>query len=88
MPIIEAIGWLALTFGSHSALPISPAIDKFNTEFARRVDAGKSCWDRVSGSEGHYGGPEEFSLDPLCNYRIESYETEDTVTRWRLIRDF
>jgi hypothetical protein len=85
--LIEAVGWLAVAFGSHAVLPVSAGIDKFNNRFAHRVDAGNSCWDRVSGESGVYGGPHEFTLDALCNYRIETYEEPGTVTKWRLIRD-
>ena len=86
MGIVEGIGWLALAFGSHNLLPVSKAIDVYNNHFAMKVDRGNSCWDRVSGIEGHYGGPEEFSLDLLCNYRLESYTEEGPVKKWRLYR--
>jgi len=84
--LIEAIGYMAIAWGSHSALPLADAVDRYNNRFAHRVDAGRSCFDRIGGEVGSYGSPEDFDLDPLCNYRLETYEVEDTVTKWRLIR--
>ena len=86
MPLIEALGWIAAAWTGHTALPVSDAIDNYNRDFAISVDAGNSCWDRVSGDYGIYGGPDEFTLDPLCNYRLVSYEEPGTVKRWRLIQ--
>ena len=45
-------------------------LDNFNTKFAVGVDAGDSCFDRISGTPGTYGSPEDYSLDLLCNYRL------------------
>ena len=86
MPLIEFIGWIAAAYAGHTALPVADAVDHYNREFAIAVDAGDSCFNRVSGEYGIYGGPHEFDLDPLCNYRIETYEEPGTVTKWRLIR--
>ena len=86
MGIVEGIGWLAMAWASHTALPVSDMIDRYNDRFAVRVDAGQGCFNRVSGDEGVYGGPHEFNLDPLCNYRIESYEEVGVQTKWRIIR--
>lgn len=86
MGIVEGIGWIAMAWASHTVLPVSDMVDRYNDRFAARVDAGKSCWDRVSGEVGVYGGPHEFTLDAACNYRIETYEEQGTVKKWRLIR--
>ena len=86
MPIIEALGWIAATWMGFTALPVANSLNDYNNHFAMEVDRGSSCFSRVSGIEGHYGGPEEFELDALCNYRLQTYEVEDTVTKWRLIR--
>ena len=86
MPAIEFLGWLAAAYMGHTALPVADAINDYNNHFAMEVDRGDSCFNRVSGIEGHYGGPEEFDLDPMCNYRIQTYEVEGTITQWQLIR--
>jgi len=86
MPIIEGIAWIAMSWAAHTAIPVSAAVDRFNAEFVAAVDAGDSCFDRIGGDVGSYGSPGDFDLDPLCNYRIQTYEVEDTVTKWRLIR--
>ena len=86
MPIMEFLGWLATATVGAQTLPLADAINNYNNHFAMEVDRGSSCFTRVSGFEGVYGGPHEFDLDPLCNYRLESYEVEDTVKKWRLIR--
>jgi len=85
--IMEAIGYLAVAFGAHTTLPVAHMVDQYNTNFAIHVDSGDSCWDRVSGTEGVYGGPHEFTLDAVCNYRLETYEEQGPVTKWRLVRD-
>lgn len=86
MPIIEFIGWLAAAYTGTTALPVADAINHYNDRFAIRVDAGRSCFDRIGGEVGSYGSPSDFDLDPLCNYRLQTYQVEDTVTKWRLIR--
>ena len=86
MPIIEFIGWLAAAYTGTTALPVADAINHYNDRFAIRVDAGRSCFDRIGGEVGSYGSPGDFDLDPLCNYRLQTYQVEDTVTKWRLIR--
>ena len=86
MPAIEFLGWLAAAYVGHTALPVADAINDYNNHFAMEVDRGASCFSRVSGIEGHYGGPGEFELDALCNYRLKTYEVEGTVTQWQLIR--
>ena len=87
MPIIEGIGWIAAAWLSYTAIPVSNTIDQYNHEFAQHVDAGDSCWDRVDGTVGEYGKPENYTLDATCNWTLESYTEEDTVTKWRLIRE-
>ena len=84
--LIEAVGWFAIAWTSHTVIPISNAIDEWNNHFAVEVDSGNSCFDRVSGIEGHYGGPHEFSLDPLCNYRIKKAPVEGQRYEWILER--
>ena len=86
MPVIEFLGWIAAAYMGHTALPVADAIHDYNNHFAMEVDRGSSCFNRVSGIEGSYGGPHEFDLDPLCNYRIQSYEEEGVQTKWRIIR--
>ena len=86
MPIIEGIAWIAIAWASHTAIPVSAAVDVWNNRFSHRVDSGRSCWDRIDGTVGEYGSPENYTLDLACNYRLESYTEEDTVTKWRLIR--
>ena len=86
MPVIEFLGWLSAAYMGHTALPIADALNDYNTKFAMSVDAGDSCFDRIGGEVGSYGVPGDFDLDPMCNYRIQTYEVEDTVTKWRLIR--
>ena len=88
MTIIEAIGWFAAAYASHTALPVADAINQYNHEFAIAVDRGDYCWDRVGGQIGVYGKPENYTLDATCNWKLEHYTEEGTVSRWRLIRDF
>ncbi len=86
MPAIEFLGWLSAAWMGTTTLPIADALNEYNDSFAMAVDAGDSCFDRIGGEVGSYGVPGDFELDPLCNYRIQTYEVEDTVTKWRLIR--
>ena len=87
MPIIEALGWIAVTFGSNMALQPGHMLENYNNHFAMEVDRGDSCFTRVSGFEGVYGGPHEFDLDPLCNYRIKRVAREGVVYDWVLERN-
>ena len=66
---ITFLGWLAAAYMGTYAIPAAQ-LDNFNTKFAVSVDAGDSCFDRVSGTPGSYGSPENYSLDLLCNYRL------------------
>jgi len=86
MPIIEALGWVAVTFGSNMALQPGHMLENYNNHFAMEVDRGNSCWDRVSGIEGAYGGPHEFTMDLLCNWRLKRTPVEGTVYEWSLER--
>ena len=86
--LLEAIGYFAIAWSAHTTLPVADAVDRYNNRFARHVDAGDSCWDRVSGTVGEYGKPENYTLDATCNWKLERYTEEGTVTKWRLIRDF
>jgi hypothetical protein len=83
-PVIELVGWAALALMSHGA--ISGPVETFNNHFAKRVDAGRSCFDRVSGTEGVYGGPHEFTMDLACNYRLKRKAVQGTVYEWSLER--
>ena len=56
--LIEAVGYWAIAWGSHAALPFADMVDRHNERFAHRVDAKHSCWNRVGGTEGEYGKPE------------------------------
>ena len=86
MGIVEGIGWVAMAWASHTALPVSDMVDRYNDRFAVRVDSGKSCWDRVSGEVGVYGGPHEFTMDLACNYRLKKTVVKEDVTKWSLER--
>ena len=86
MPIIEGIGWIATAMMGFHSLPVADAVNEYNDHFAMEVDRGSSCWDRVSGFEGVYGGPHEFTLDLLCNYRLKKVAREGTVYDWILER--
>ena len=61
-------------------------LNTFNDQFAADVDAGKSCFDRVSGEVGSYGKPSDFSMDALCNYRLKSKDVPSTSRKWYLER--
>ena len=84
--LLEAVGWWAIAWGSHTALPVADMVDRFNDRFAARVDNGRTCWDRVSGESGVYGGPHEFSLDLACNYRLKKVAKEGIVHEWVIER--
>ena len=87
MPIIEGIGWIATAMMGFHTLPVADALNKYNDHFAMEVDRGNSCWDRVSGFEGVYGGPHEFELDLVCNYKLKKVTETKDVTSWKLVRD-
>ena len=89
MEIMTGLGWIATVF-----LPaVSPVGDmitektsQFNVEFAKAVDSGDSCWDRVGGTVGTYGKPGDYSLDLICNYRLKQVTKEGTYKEWILER--
>ena len=83
-PVIEIIGWAAVAAMSGGA--VSGPLNTFNNWFAVGVDTGHSCWNRVSGEAGVYGGPHEFDLDPLCNYRIKKKPVDGQAYDWVLER--
>ena len=87
MPILEAIGWAALTFTPLQVVGAGPMIDEVNNKFAQDVDAGHSCWNRVGGTVGEYGQPSDYSLDLICNWRLKKSTTTQEVTSWELVRD-
>jgi len=78
---ITFLGWLAAAYMGTYAIPAAQ-LDNFNTKFAVGVDAGDSCFDRVSGTPGTYGSPENYSLDLTCNYKL--VKSQGTV--WKLTR--
>lgn len=86
MPVIEGIGWIATAMLGFHGLPMADAVNDYNNHFAMEVDRGASCFDRVSGIEGAYGGPHEFELDLLCNWRLKRTPVEGTVYEWSLER--
>ena len=86
MPIMEGLGWIAAAALGFHGTPVADQVNKFNDHFAMQVDAGKSCFDRVSGEAGVYGGPGEFTMDLLCNWRLKKVATEGTVYNWILER--
>lgn len=86
MPIVEALGWIAITFGSNMALKPGHMLEDFNNHWAIEVDRGESCWTRVSGIEGAYGSPEDFTLDLLCNYRLHKETVTKDVSTWTIKR--
>ncbi len=82
MTIMAAIGWWASAYITTLALPAAQ-LDNLNTKFAVGVDAGDSCWDRVSGTPGSYGKPGDYSLDLTCNYKLKKVQG----TSWTITRD-
>jgi hypothetical protein len=82
----EFLGYVVAGYISAGLIPFQ-ALDKFNTEFAYRVDHNDSCWDRIGGVHGSYGSPEDYSLDLLCNWRLKKVATTGEITEWQLVRD-
>ena len=77
MTIAAALGWLASAHIAMLALP-GQKLDDFNTAFAVKVDAGESCWARISGEPGSYGATSSvaesapahnYSYNLICAYR-------------------
>lgn len=87
MPIIEGIGWIAMAALGVHGTPVADALNDYNNHFAMEVDRGSSCFNRVSGFEGVYGGPHEFDMDLLCNWRLKKVAREGTVYDWILERN-
>ena len=87
MPIIEGIGWIAMAALGVHGTPVADALNDYNNHFAMEVDRGNSCFNRVSGFEGVYGGPHEFDMDLLCNWRLKKVAREGTVYDWILERN-
>ena len=89
MEILTGIGWLAsITFPLFT--PVGGMIEEkttqFNVEFAKSVDSGDSCFNRVGGTVGTYGSPSDYSLDLTCNYRLKQVTKEGTYKEWILER--
>ena len=85
MPGIEFLGWLASAYIGSLALPAAE-LDKYNDAFAYSVDHNQSCWTRVGGTHGTYGSPEDYTLDPVCNYRLRQVSKEGTYEVWQWSR--
>ena len=85
MPGMTFLGWLAAAYMGTYAIPAAQ-LDKFNDDFAYRVDHNQSCWDRVGGVHGSYGNPEHYTLDLLCNYRLKQVSKEGTYETWEWTR--
>ena len=85
MPVMTFIGWFTAAYVGTLALP-AEQLTKFNHDFSVNVDAGDSCWDRVSGTPGIYGQPSDYSLDLLCNYKLTHETVNKDVKVWRLSR--
>ena len=89
MEIMTGLGWIAsvmLPALSPVGTMITQETNKFNMEFARSVDAGNSCFDRIGGEVGSYGKPSDFSMDLLCNWRFKQVTKEGTYKEWVLER--
>jgi hypothetical protein len=92
MEILTGLGWMflvatgAVTVQNNHKL--DNALNNYNNKFAMDVDRGDSCFDRVSGIEGSYGGPHEFSMDLLCNYRLhkEPVAMDEPQYKWTIKR--
>ena len=83
MPVLEFMGAALATFMvAHGG---AGPLEVFNEAFAHRVDAGRSCFTRIAGEPGTYGGPTNYDLDYACNWRLtsvkESGEHEHTVLK-------
>ena len=87
MPVMEFLGWIASVAMGAQTLPVADALNDYNNHFAMEVDRGSSCFNRVSGFEGVYGGPHEFDMDLLCNWRLKKVAREGTVYDWILERN-
>ena len=86
---MTGLGWIAsvmLPALSPVGTMITQKTNEFNTEFARSVDAGNSCFDRIGGEVGSYGKPSDFSMDLLCNWRLKQVTKEGTDKEWVLER--
>ena len=84
MIIVDFIGAVAAAYLSAGLVP-GQILDLVNTEFAKRVDAVESCFYRIGGEAGSYGSPHDYSLDPLCRYRITEM-TRDGFSTWTITR--
>ena len=89
MEIMTGLGWIASVF-IPAMSPVGDMItektSKFNIEFAKSVDSGDSCFDRIGGTVGTYGKPSDYSLDLICNYRLRQVTKEGTYKEWHLER--
>ena len=86
MGIVEGIGWIAMAAMGIHGTPVADAVNKYNDHFATKVDRGASCFDRIGGEVGEYGGPGNYSLDLVCNYRLKRRAVTETVYKWSLER--
>jgi hypothetical protein len=63
-----------ILMGGELALPGSQ-INQINSNWASTyVDTGRSCFTRVGGEPLIYESPTDFSLDPLCNFRLSNFK--------------
>ena len=84
MPVLEFIGalsglWMGGAIAQHP-------LNTFNEMFAHRVDSGRSCFTRIAGEPGSYGGPTNYDLDPACNWRVVSVVETSEHKHLKLIR--
>ena len=89
MEIMTGIGWIAaVAFPLFTPVGtmITEETSKFNMEFAKSVDSGDSCFNRIGGEVGTYGKPSDYSLDLICNYRLRQVTKEGTYKEWHLER--
>jgi hypothetical protein len=82
--ITEFVTAIVVAYAGAAVIP-GQILDQANTEFAKRVDAVQSCFYRVDGEKGSYGSPHNYSLDPLCRYRMTKVTTDGCST-WKIIR--
>ena len=81
MGIITGLGWVAAAYMGTLALPTAQ-LDNYNKGFAYKVDHNQSCFTRIGGIHGAYGKPSDYSLDPVCNYKLKKVEG----TTWSITR--
>ena len=86
MGIVEGIGWMAMAALGFHGTPVADEVNKYNNHFAKKVDSGHSCYSRTGGNIGEYGGPNDYTLDLTCNYRLKKVAREGVVYDWIIER--